>query len=178
MTDEDWAKLVSAAGEAARRSHRLLKTAAQLPPVSPSGQPPRSGKRLELATQPESGKQPESGPAASATAPRGAALLVRGGRIFAGPEVLPIGEGPSAAEVVALYAANMEGLKSFRVLILRGGPRGASDAGPPSGSTLQILAEFAPRLRIFWGTDARPAGGETVTQLLPGAFDRAHLPTT
>lgn len=107
--------------------------------------------------------------------PRGAALLLRNGDIFAGAE-LGGGEGTAlSAERGALYAALLEGRSPPVLILLRGGPRGRGDAGPPTAATLQVLAEFAPKLLVYWGSPARPAGGSPVRDLLPGAFGSGHL---
>jgi cytidine deaminase len=108
--------------------------------------------------------------------PRGAALLTTAGAVHAAPEVPDTGGCAvgQCAERAALYAALMAGCKRFRLLLLRGGT-GRGDAGPPCGPCLQVLAEFAPGLRVFWGTAARPQGGLRVRELLPGAFGPGHL---
>jgi cytidine deaminase len=108
--------------------------------------------------------------------PRGAALLLKNGTIFAGVE-LGGGEGIAlSAERGALYAALLEGRSRPAIILVRGGPRGGGDAGAPSAATLQVLAEFAPELMVHWGTRTRPAGGVPVRDLLPGAFGSGHLP--
>lgn len=115
----------------------------------------------------------EGGPA-PLRGPRGAALYTPKGT-FVGVE-LGGSEGMAfAAERVALHAALLARGGRPTLLVLRGGPRGTGDAGPPTAATLQVLAEFAPDLRVTWGTDRRPRGGQSVQELLPGAFGPAHL---
>lgn len=63
----------------------------------------------------------------------------------------------------------------IREVFLRGGVSGAEDAGPPCGACLQVLAEFAPQARVYWGTSRQPRGGVQVAELLPGAFTPSHL---
>ncbi len=110
--------------------------------------------------------------------PRGAALLTSKGTVFASPEMTDPHRGGVAmcAERAALYRAIMAGeKKGLRALLVRGGRTGRRDAGPPCGACLQVLAEFAPDLRVWWGTAASPRGGLPVRVLLPGAFNRNHM---
>jgi cytidine deaminase len=108
---------------------------------------------------------------------RGAAVITSTGHIFAAPETTdPSGTGVAmCAERAALYRAVLAGERHPRVLLIRGGGAGTGNGGPPCGACLQVLREFAPDLRIWWGTRARPSGGLTVRELLPGAFGRDHL---
>ncbi len=106
---------------------------------------------------------------------RGAALLAASGRIHASPEV-PNESGVGAcAERVVVWQAVQAGDRRFRALLIRGGPGGSRDGGPPCGACLQVLAEFSPGMRIWWGTKSHPLGGLTVRELLPGAFGNSHL---
>lgn len=108
--------------------------------------------------------------------PRGAALLTRTGRIFAGAQSRdPDGSVEACAERAAVYQALMAGSRSFSALLVRAGARGRGDGGPPCGACLQVLLEFSPGMRVWWGTSARPRGGKTVRELLPGAFGLDHL---
>jgi cytidine deaminase len=115
--------------------------------------------------------------ALSPDSPRGAALLTRSGQVFAAPESTDdSGGGVSAcAERAAVYQAVMNGRSNFTALLLRGGKQGRGDAGPPCGLCLQVLLEFSPGARVWWGTATRPRGGMTVRELLPGAFGSEHL---
>ena len=107
--------------------------------------------------------------------PRGAALVTRRGHIYAAPELAgPEGTGASA-ERAALYLARMEDRSPIVRIVLRGGRSGRSDAGRPSGASLQVLLELAPKARIHWGTDRRPRGGTNASSLLAGAFEPDHL---
>jgi cytidine deaminase len=112
-----------------------------------------------------------------ATRPRGAALLCRGGRIVEAPEIPEPGQTGTGccAERVAAWRAWLAGRGGPAHLVLRGGRDGLGDAGPPCGPCLQVLYEFAPRLRVWWGTSKRPRGGREVRELLPGAFGPDHL---
>lgn len=109
--------------------------------------------------------------------PRGAALLTRSGHIFTAGELEdpPTSNAGACAERAAVFRAVVAGHRRFRSLLLRGGRHGRGDAGPPCGACLQVLMEFSPDLRVWWGTPVRPRGGVKVRQLLPGAFGAAHL---
>jgi cytidine deaminase len=111
------------------------------------------------------------------TRPRGSALLARGGHVVSAPEIPEPGlTGTGAcAERVGAWRAVIDGRRGFTDLLLRGGRDGRGDAGPPCGACLQVLYEFSPHLRIWWGTPRRPRGGRCVRELLPGAFGPDHL---
>jgi cytidine deaminase len=109
--------------------------------------------------------------------PRGAALRTARGRIYASPQSgIEDGQGaPLCAERAVIYQAVLVGARSFTDLLIRGGPLGRGNAGPPCGACRQVLFEFAPRARVWWGSAARPQGGVMVRDLLPGAFGPGHL---
>jgi cytidine deaminase len=158
--------------------------------------PPRNGHRtsaprsvtVDPVTAPRISSPPRAleAPAAAAcrrshalgcTHPRGAALLARGGRVVSAPEIPEpglTGTGACAERAVA-WRAVLEGRRCFTDLLLRGGRGGRGDAGRPCGACLQVLYEFGPRLRVWWGTPRRPRGGLSVRELLPGAFGPDHL---
>ena len=108
----------------------------------------------------------------SPRAPRGAALLTHAGNIYSGCDLeAPLSTGLAlCAERAAVAQAVLAGEKRFLTLVLRSGRKGESDGGIPCGACLQVLAEFSPGVRILWGTAARPRGGLTARELLPGAF--------
>ncbi len=123
--------------------------------------------------------------------PRGAALVIgRAARIISAPtspDPGAVGVG-QCAERAAIYEAlltlppprvttnsPLRRRLDIRQVVLRGGSRGTEDAGPPCGACLQVLAEFAPDATVTWGTSRQPRGGETVADLLPGAFGPGHL---
>jgi cytidine deaminase len=112
--------------------------------------------------------------------PRGAALLTASGNVYSAPEIVdPTGSGVGAcAERAVVYHAVMGGDKAFTDLLVRGGRLGRGDAGPPCGACLQVLLEFSPEARVWWGTVIRPRGGMAVRELLPGAFGPDHLTGT
>jgi cytidine deaminase len=108
---------------------------------------------------------------------RGAALLARGGRVVSAPEIPEpgfTGTG-TCAKRTAAWRAVIEGRRGCTDLLLRGGRNGRGDADPPCGACLQVLYEFSPRLRVWWGTPQRPRGGLSVREPLPGAFGTDHL---
>lgn len=110
---------------------------------------------------------------------RAAALLTSKGEVFQGvdlPDPEETGVG-ACAERVALYEALAARGGRATHILLRAGRGGSRDAGSPCGICLQVLYEHAPRARIHWGTKARPAGGLTVAELLPGAFGPLNLRT-
>ena len=113
----------------------------------------------------------------SPRAPRGAALLTRAGNIYSGCDLAAPQETGLAlcAERAAVIQAIMAGEKRYLALVLRAGHDGTEDSGIPCGACLQVLAEFSPAVRIFWGTGVRPRGGLRARELLPGAF-RLRLP--
>lgn len=104
--------------------------------------------------------------------PRGAALLTSRGVIVAAPQTDdPANSGAAVcAERMAIYQAVLAGHRRFRALMIRGGVAGRGKGGPPCGACLQVLAEFSPNTRIWWGTARHPEGGFSVGDLLPDAF--------
>jgi cytidine deaminase len=98
------------------------------------------------------------------------------GRIIAAPEMADPGDGTGGcAERTAILRAVLARQRRAVELHLAGDAGGRNDAGPPCGRCLQILFEFSPGLRVYWGTPARPEGGWTVRELLPGAFGPRSL---
>lgn len=106
------------------------------------------------------------------TPPRAAALSASSGVVYTGRDTdSPVGDGSVVpAERIALYKAVMAGERSLLRLVICAGPRGTADGGSPDGTTLQILHEFSPGLRVYWGSAGRFRGGARVRDLLPGAF--------
>lgn len=100
----------------------------------------------------------------------GAALLTRDGGIVTGANVESASFGLTCcAERVALFKALSEGRKTFIALAVVA----RQDEGPmPCGACRQLLAEYAPRARV-WVADARRPDRIrefSVAELLPGAF--------
>jgi len=101
----------------------------------------------------------------------GAALRADDGRVFAGANVENAAYGlGNCAERVAVAAAITAGARTFDALAL------VSDGeapAPPCGACRQVLAEFAPQLRVTsYGQNGEVAEW-TVDELLPHRF-RLH----
>jgi cytidine deaminase len=100
----------------------------------------------------------------------GAALLTRKGEVVTGANVESASYGLTCcAERVALFSALTSGRKDFvAVAVVARAPGGAM----PCGACRQLLAEYAPRARVFVA-DSRALNRVRefpVTDLLPGAF--------
>lgn len=108
-------------------------------------------------------------------APRGAAVLTRRGEVFSAPELAIVAGVGGSAEQLAVSRARLVSPAAITHILVRGGRSGTSDGGPPTGATLQILLELAPRALLFWGTDETPLGGVLPAALLPGAFSGENL---
>lgn len=100
----------------------------------------------------------------------GAALLTQSGRIIAGANVESASYGLTCcAERVALFKALTDGEKDFvAVAVIARCDGGAM----PCGACRQLLAEYAPRARVFVADSAKPKVVREflVEELLPGAF--------
>jgi cytidine deaminase len=101
--------------------------------------------------------------------PVGAALLGKSGRVYQGVNVENASFGlTNCAERVAIGTAVAAGEREFTAIavVSRGGVT-------PCGACRQVLAEFAPNLRIVMVDSQKP--GEihhaTLDQLLPGRFE-------
>ena len=100
----------------------------------------------------------------------GAALLTRSGQIITGANVESASYGLTCcAERVALFSALTGGQRDFVAVAVVA----EADGGPmPCGACRQLLAEYAPRARV-WVADSRALQRIqqfTVPQLLPAAF--------
>ena len=97
----------------------------------------------------------------------GAALLASDGRVFAGTNVENISYGLTmCAERVATGAAVAAGATDYKLLAL------VSDSEQPvvpCGACRQVLAEFAPQLRIVSATTSGVTAEFHLGQLLPTA---------
>lgn len=98
----------------------------------------------------------------------GAALEGESGAIYLGANVENASYGLTVcAERIALFKAVTSGEKSFSRIAVAGSGK---DPAYPCGACLQVLAEFAPELRICVGIG--PEGYEefALSQMLPRAF--------
>ena len=95
----------------------------------------------------------------------GAALLASGGDVFTGCNVENVSFGLTmCAERVAAGAALASGAREFTLLVIV-----SESAEPvvPCGACRQVLAEFAPELRIVSGTVAGNTAEFCLAKLLP-----------
>jgi cytidine deaminase len=100
----------------------------------------------------------------------GAALLTRQGAIITGANVESASYGLTCcAERVALFKALTDGHRDFTAIAVVA----AAPGGPmPCGACRQLLAEYAPKAKV-WVADAADVTRSrefTVTKLLPAAF--------
>ena len=100
----------------------------------------------------------------------GAALLTKSGEVIAGANVESASYGLTCcAERVALFKALTDGKKNFvAVAVVARCDGGAM----PCGACRQLLAEYAPKARVFVADSCVPKVIKefTVRELLPGAF--------
>ena len=98
----------------------------------------------------------------------GAALLASDGRVFTGCNVENASLGLTlCAERVAVVKAVSEGARSFEALAIAGPGRGPIS---PCGACRQVLAEFAPELRVYWRGASRRVVARSLGRLLPEGF--------
>lgn len=96
----------------------------------------------------------------------GAALRATDGKVFAGVNVENASYGLTiCAERSALVAAVASGAREFAAIAVHGG----ASSVPPCGSCRQVLAEFAPELRVIWRRDGAPVVS-SLADLLPERF--------
>jgi cytidine deaminase len=97
----------------------------------------------------------------------GAAILAKGGKIYAGANVenasYPVGQ---CAERVALYSAVAAGERSFQAIALV-----TNDGGSPCGACRQAIAEFGSAIRILCAdAQGHIHLDESIEALLPASF--------
>lgn len=100
----------------------------------------------------------------------GAALLTKSGRIISGANVESASYGLTCcAERVALFKALTSYEKDFLAIAVVARHDGGA---MPCGACRQLLAEYAPKARVFVADSAKPKviGVFSVEELLPGAF--------
>lgn len=105
----------------------------------------------------------------------GAALRTRAGKIITGANVESASYGLTCcAERVALFTALTRGERDFVAVAVVA----EAQHGPmPCGACRQLLAEYAPRARV-WVADSRHLSKIrefSVSELIPGAFTGAQL---
>ena len=110
----------------------------------------------------------------------GAALEASDGRLFGGCNIENAAYGPTmCAERTALFKAVSEGCRSFRRIVIAGGPAGDAPQRfcPPCGSCRQVLAEFCDPETfeiILAGADGKTET-HTLKELLPLGFTKNAL---
>ena len=100
----------------------------------------------------------------------GAALLTKSGELIGGANVENASYGLTCcAERVALFKALTEGKKHFVAVAVVAAAQGGA---MPCGACRQLLAEYAPRARVFVADSRKPSAIRefSVQELLPGAF--------
>jgi len=102
----------------------------------------------------------------------GAVLLGKNGEVFTGCNVenasYPAG---ICAERTALVKAISEGVQEFEALIVA-----TQNGGSPCGICRQMLAEFAPDMRVITTAfDGTIISDTTLRDLLPASFGSEHL---
>jgi cytidine deaminase len=96
----------------------------------------------------------------------GAALRTVDGVVFSGANVENASFGLTiCAERAALFAAVTSGARSFEAIAIHGDTASL----PPCGACRQVLAEFAPQLRVIWRRDGAQVASSLV-DLLPERF--------
>lgn len=104
----------------------------------------------------------------------GAALLTADGRLFTGCNVENASYGLTCcAERTAMFKAVSEGAIQFAAIAVI-----ADAPGPvsPCGACRQVMAEFAPAMRVLLANLKGEVRVTSVQELLPGAFTPGDLP--
>ena len=104
----------------------------------------------------------------------GAALLTTDGKIYTGCNIenasYPAG---NCAERTAIFKAVSEGERSFKAIVITGGPAGAppSEFCPPCGICRQVMSEFCgPDFQVILAVSPECFEVHTLAELLPLAF--------
>ena len=110
----------------------------------------------------------------------GAALLTASGKVYTGANVENASYGLTVcAERVAVFKAVTEGEREFEKLaVVCGDPSPSLNSGSGSGSSYcrpcgacrQVLAEFAPEVRVIMGNARGEYEVKSLKELLPEAF--------
>lgn len=101
----------------------------------------------------------------------GAALLTKNGRVFTGTNVENASYSLTiCAERAAIVRALSEGERNFGSIAVV-----TENAGTPCGACRQVMAEFAPNLRVIVADAHAVRSVFTLPELLPNSFDAAKL---
>lgn len=98
----------------------------------------------------------------------GAALLTGSGKVFTGSNVENASYGLTVcAERIAVFKAVSEGYTDFKVLAVVGSD---GSYAYPCGACRQVLAEFAPDLKVLVGDETLQYTEHDLSDLLPYIF--------
>jgi cytidine deaminase len=101
----------------------------------------------------------------------GAAVLAKNGRIFTGTNVENASYSLTiCAERAAIVKAVSEGERDFLSIAVV-----TENGGTPCGACRQVMAEFAPNLRVIVADAHAVRSVFTLPELLPNSFDAAKL---
>jgi len=98
----------------------------------------------------------------------GAALLSGDGKVFTGCNVENASYGLSVcAERTAIFKAVSEGIKEFAAMAIAGSGEGFIY---PCGACLQVLAEFAPEIKLIITDEKNQSKEYNLQEMLPRLF--------
>ncbi|WP_054691876.1 cytidine deaminase [Syntrophomonas palmitatica] len=98
----------------------------------------------------------------------GAALLSGDGKVFTGCNVENASYGLSVcAERTAIFKAVSEGIKEFAAMAIAGSGEGFIY---PCGACLQVLAEFAPEIKLIITDEKNRSKEYNLQEMLPRLF--------
>ncbi|NLW90516.1 MAG: cytidine deaminase [Syntrophomonadaceae bacterium] len=98
----------------------------------------------------------------------GAALMTEEGRVYTGANVENASYGLTVcAERIAVFKAVTSGEREFKVIVLAGSGQGYIY---PCGACLQVLAEFAPALKVIITDETRQHKEYNLNEMLPQHF--------
>jgi len=103
----------------------------------------------------------------------GAALQAKTGEIYAGCNIESSSYGLTiCAERVALFKAISEGVRDFIRIVVTADTK---EFCPPCGACRQVLADFAPELKVILLSSSGKTKETTIAELLPEAFGHDFL---
>lgn len=107
--------------------------------------------------------------------PVGAALETKSGKIYSGCNIEVSSYSLTmCAERVAIFKAISEGETEFRTLVVVANTK---EFCPPCGACRQVLAEYAPEIKIVLLNSQGETTHTTISNLLPEAFNKDFLET-